>query len=85
VRRQCRFYLDDWSRFEALPTGLALASALRRLISGPVADRRYGRLLAHPPTLEALRRGDDVAVIRDLWRKDLEAFQTVRGRYLLYP
>ncbi len=80
-----QIYLDDWSRFESLPTGMAIACALRRLYPEQWQIDRYGRLLAHPPTLEALRRGEGVEAIRGLWQKDLEAFRAVRGRYLLYP
>jgi uncharacterized protein YbbC (DUF1343 family)/CubicO group peptidase (beta-lactamase class C family) len=79
-----QIYLEDWSRFDSLRTGLAIASALRRFFPDQWETERYSRLLAHPPTLEALRRGDGADAIRSGWQKELEAFLTVRGRYLLY-
>jgi hypothetical protein len=41
-------------------------------------------LLAHPPTLEALRRGDAPDQIMKLWQPELEHFRQTRKEYLLY-
>jgi uncharacterized protein YbbC (DUF1343 family) len=46
--------------------------------------RRYGVLLAHPPTLEALQRGDSPEQIVQSWQQELEQFQKVRKEHLLY-
>jgi uncharacterized protein YbbC (DUF1343 family) len=79
-----QIYLDDWQRFSALDTGLAVACALKRLHPSDWQSKRYGVLLAHPPTLEALERGDTLPQIRALWQRGLDEFQEVRKRHLLY-
>src|SRR5205807_5133803 len=53
-----QIYLDDWRQFRSLPVGVAIACQLRRLYPGQWQVLGYGRLLAHPQTLEALQRGD---------------------------
>ncbi len=79
-----QIYLDDWQRFSPLDTGLAVAYQLHRLYPKEWQVRRYGRLLGHPATLEALQRGDSSAQIRKLWKSDLEAFLATRKGFLLY-
>jgi uncharacterized protein YbbC (DUF1343 family) len=79
-----QLFLDDWQRFESLPTGLALACALQRLYPEQWQGRRYLALLANEAALEALLRGDSPAAIKRGWQEDLERFLKVRKRYLLY-
>jgi uncharacterized protein YbbC (DUF1343 family)/CubicO group peptidase (beta-lactamase class C family) len=79
-----QIFIDDWQRFRSLPTGMAIAYHLKRLCEGEWQEQRYGTLLAHPPTLEALRRGATPEEIGKLWEKDLKAFLTIRKAYLLY-
>jgi uncharacterized protein YbbC (DUF1343 family) len=79
-----QIFIDDWRQFEALPVGLAIASQLRRLYPEQWQVKGYGRLLAHPPTLEALQRGDSPEQIMKLWQPELERFRQVRQNYLLY-
>src|SRR5262249_26202983 len=50
--------VDDWQRFAPLETGLAIACQLKRLYPADWQSKRYLVLLAHPPTFEALERGD---------------------------
>jgi uncharacterized protein YbbC (DUF1343 family) len=79
-----QIFIDDWRQFRALPVGLAVACQLRRLYPEQWQVKGYGRLLAHPPTLEALRRGDSPEQIMKLWQPDLDRFRDIRKEYLLY-
>jgi uncharacterized protein YbbC (DUF1343 family)/CubicO group peptidase (beta-lactamase class C family) len=79
-----QIYLDDWRQFQSLAVGLTVAVELRRLYPEQWQLQRYGILLAHPPTLEALQRGDPVEKILLAWQPDLERFRTVRKEFLLY-
>jgi uncharacterized protein YbbC (DUF1343 family)/CubicO group peptidase (beta-lactamase class C family) len=77
-------FIDDWRQFQSLPVGITIACHLRRLHPDEWQSQRYGALLAHPPTLEALQRGDAPEAIMKGWQLDLERFQAVRKEYLLY-
>ncbi len=79
-----QIYLDDWQRFSPLDTGLTVAYQLHRLYPKEWQVQRYGRLLGHPATLEALQRGESPAQIRQLWKPGLEAFLATRKGFLLY-
>jgi uncharacterized protein YbbC (DUF1343 family)/CubicO group peptidase (beta-lactamase class C family) len=79
-----QIFLDDWKQFQALPVGITIACELRRLYPEEWQWKRYGVLLAHPPTLEALRGGDSPEQVMKLWQPDLDRFRAVRREYLLY-
>jgi uncharacterized protein YbbC (DUF1343 family)/CubicO group peptidase (beta-lactamase class C family) len=79
-----QIFIDDWRQFRALPVGLAIACQLRRLYPEQWQMKGYGRLLAHPSTLEALERDDSPEQIMKLWQPELERFREVRKAYLLY-
>ncbi|HTU92032.1 MAG TPA: hypothetical protein VMF69_18255, partial [Gemmataceae bacterium] len=79
-----QIYIDNWQQFQSLPLGITIAYQLRKLYPEEWQIKGYGRLLAHPPTLEALRRGDTPEQIMKLWQPELERFQKVRKEYLLY-
>jgi uncharacterized protein YbbC (DUF1343 family)/CubicO group peptidase (beta-lactamase class C family) len=79
-----QIFLDDWRRFEPMPVGIRIACELQRLYPQQWQSRRYGALLAHPPTLEALQRGDSPEQIMKLWQPDVDRFRDLRKRYLLY-
>jgi uncharacterized protein YbbC (DUF1343 family) len=79
-----QLFLDDWGRFESLPTGLALARALQGLYPKEWHRQRYPVLLAHPPTFAALERGEPAVQIKRRWEAGLARFQAVRKAHLLY-
>lgn len=79
-----QIYIDDWRHFQSLPVGITIACQLRKLYPEQWQTKGYGNLLAHPPTLEALRRGDAPEQIMKLWEPDLERFHKTRQEYLLY-
>jgi uncharacterized protein YbbC (DUF1343 family)/CubicO group peptidase (beta-lactamase class C family) len=87
VGKECggvQVFIDDWRQFRSVPVGLAVACQLRRLYPEQWQVKGYGRLLAHPPTLEALRRGDSPEQSIKSWQPELERFRHVRQEYLLY-
>jgi uncharacterized protein YbbC (DUF1343 family) len=77
--------VDDWASFEPLQTGLTIAVELRRLFPMAWEVDRYGRLLGHKATLDALKSGESVDAIAKSWQADLNSFAAVRAKYLLYP
>jgi uncharacterized protein YbbC (DUF1343 family)/CubicO group peptidase (beta-lactamase class C family) len=79
-----QIFIDDWQRFAPLETGLAVACQLKRLYPAEWQTKRYNVLLAHPPTFEALERGETPEQIRRLWQPGLEEFLRLRKAYLLY-
>ncbi len=79
-----QIFLDNWRQFHTLPVGITIACQLRKLYPEQWPIKRYGVLLAHPPTLEALQRGDSPEQIIERWQVDLERFRSVRKAYLLY-
>jgi hypothetical protein len=76
--------IDDWSQFEPLNLGLALAVSLRRLYPTDWNPEGLLRLVADRATYDAVLAGSEIATIRALWTGELQEFQAVRSRYLLY-
>ncbi len=79
-----QIYIDDWRQFQALPLGITIAYQLRKLYPHEWQIKRYGVLLAHPPTLAALQRGDSPEQITKSWQPELDRFLKTRKGYLLY-
>jgi uncharacterized protein YbbC (DUF1343 family) len=77
--------VDDWSRFEPLRTGLALACALRRTHPDDWKVERYDTLLGHKSTFEALKRGATWQELEKGWQAELGRFRERRRAFLLYP
>jgi len=64
--------------------GLQIAETVYKLYPNDFPIDKMSHLLLHPPTLEALKAGRSLDEIHALWQKDLEEFQKVRSKYLLY-
>jgi uncharacterized protein YbbC (DUF1343 family) len=77
--------IDDWQRFEPLRLGIVFAAVLHRLYPEQWQIDRFGKLLAHQATLDALKNGTPWPRIERLWQEELDRFKSVRQRYLLYP
>jgi uncharacterized protein YbbC (DUF1343 family)/CubicO group peptidase (beta-lactamase class C family) len=80
-----QIYIDDWKKFAALPTGLAVACELRRQFPKEWQAQKYLRLLGNRATLAELEQGKTAAEIQRSWQPGLNAFKTIRKQYLLYP
>ncbi len=76
--------IDDWSRFQPLPTGLAIACELRRLYPDEWQLDKYNTLLGHQATLDALKKGATPAELEKLWQTDLRRFRERAKTYWLY-
>jgi uncharacterized protein YbbC (DUF1343 family) len=87
AREECggmQIFLDDWDGFSFVALGLAIPCELHRLYPNDWKSTGYQKLLAHPPTYEALMRGDSPERIGRLWQAELEEFLKIRKKYLLY-
>ncbi|HKC64023.1 MAG TPA: exo-beta-N-acetylmuramidase NamZ domain-containing protein [Pyrinomonadaceae bacterium] len=76
--------ITDRTRFHPVQTGLEIAVALRRLYPTEWKVDDYARLLVNAETLEAVKRGDELAEIVRLWTNGLSEFRRARARALLY-
>jgi uncharacterized protein YbbC (DUF1343 family) len=73
----------DWARFEPVTVGIAIALALRAT-QERWQDEHFSKLLAHEPTLLAVRGRQPLAAIVASWRDELGGFSARRERHLLY-
>ena len=72
--KQCggvQIMLDDWSSFQPLRTGMALASELQHLYPTEWQIDKYQRLLGNQATFDALKRGAMPVELETLWQKKL--------------
>jgi uncharacterized protein YbbC (DUF1343 family)/CubicO group peptidase (beta-lactamase class C family) len=76
--------VDDWSRFQPVRTGLAIACELRRLYPDTWQVDRYDALLGHRATLEGLKRGDSWRDLESAWQPELLKWMERRRQFLLY-
>jgi uncharacterized protein YbbC (DUF1343 family) len=80
-----RIAVVDRDGSDVVNIGIAGALALNALYPDEFGLARFGGLLKHPATLEAIREGRPLPEIRRLWRPELSAFEALRRKYLLYP
>jgi uncharacterized protein YbbC (DUF1343 family) len=76
--------LTDRTACRVVDLGIVLALTLQRLHPGQFALEKLQPLLQHPPTLEAIRRGQSLEEIKATWATDLGEFLARRGPFLLY-
>ncbi len=76
--------VTDWSTFEPVDLGVALAVTLRSLHPGRWEPAGFLRMLADRDAFEALMAGGDLAAIRSTWGGELAEFARVREKYLIY-
>jgi uncharacterized protein YbbC (DUF1343 family) len=67
-----------------VPLGIDIARMLHELYPKKFPLAKVGRLLCHPPTIDALGQGKTLAQIEALWKTDLANFTPRRAKYLLY-
>jgi uncharacterized protein YbbC (DUF1343 family) len=79
-----RLVLIDRETLAVARLGVELISALGELYPEEFRLDRTIRLVGSTETLERIRAGDDPVEIAAGWREELDTFQGVRGRYLLY-
>jgi uncharacterized protein YbbC (DUF1343 family)/CubicO group peptidase (beta-lactamase class C family) len=76
--------ISDWSRFDSMKLGLTLAMALNRQHPRQWNPEGILKMLGDRATYQAIREGQSIAEIEELWRSELAQFLTVRAPYLLY-
>jgi uncharacterized protein YbbC (DUF1343 family)/CubicO group peptidase (beta-lactamase class C family) len=79
-----QIFVDDWSAFRPVRTGLALACALRKLYPKEWNVGRFDVLLGHAATLKALQGGAGWRELEKGWQGPLRRFVELRRAYLLY-
>lgn len=76
--------VSDWSAFEPVQAGLAIARVLRRLYPRQWELAKLGRLVVSPQTMSAVDSGLPLAAIVETYRAELLEFMAKREKYLLY-
>jgi len=76
--------LTDREVCKVVDVGLVIAETLYRLYPNDFRPEKLERLLLHPATLAAIKANKPLGEIRALWQADLEEFQKIRAKYLLY-
>jgi uncharacterized protein YbbC (DUF1343 family) len=76
--------ITDRHKLRAVPLGIDIARVLHELYPKSFRLAKVGRLLCHPPTLEALGQGKTLTQIKALWKTDLAKFTGRRAKHLLY-
>ncbi|MFO0846222.1 MAG: DUF1343 domain-containing protein [Gemmataceae bacterium] len=87
-RKECggvQIYVTDWSRFESLPTGFAIATdPAEEALPEDWQTRRYNVLLANQAAFDAVEKGQPWRALLKLAEPGRKAFLEVRKRYSLY-
>lgn len=76
--------LTDRNQCNVVDVGLLIAESLYRLYPKDFAPDKMSHLLAHPPTLAAVKADKPLSEIRASWQQDLDQFMHRRAKYLLY-
>lgn len=76
--------LTDREACKVVEVGVQIAETLYNLYPNEFSPEKLAHLLVNPATLEAIKANKSLKEIRALWQKDLEEFQKVRAKYLLY-
>jgi uncharacterized protein YbbC (DUF1343 family)/CubicO group peptidase (beta-lactamase class C family) len=76
--------LTDRNGFDGPELGIELASALHRLYAADFKLERIKWLLVNQSVYDALVAGEDPRRIAQDWQEDLEKFEKVREKYLIY-
>jgi uncharacterized protein YbbC (DUF1343 family)/CubicO group peptidase (beta-lactamase class C family) len=85
--KECRgvqMIVTNRDAFSPLDLGILLATTLHRAHPGEAHIERLAKLLAHPPTLAAIQRGESLDAIKALWASEREPFRPKRETFLLY-
>jgi uncharacterized protein YbbC (DUF1343 family)/CubicO group peptidase (beta-lactamase class C family) len=78
------FVLLDRNTLDAPELGIEVASALRKLYPNDFKIERMNELLVNQSSYDALLAGTHPRRIAQDWREELDTFQEVRQKYLLY-
>ncbi|HWX18827.1 MAG TPA: exo-beta-N-acetylmuramidase NamZ domain-containing protein [Candidatus Binatia bacterium] len=76
--------LTDRDACNVVDVGLQIAKTVYRFYPDQFRPEKMSRLLLHPPTLDAVKADKSLQEIHATWQKDLDEFQKVRAKYLMY-
>jgi uncharacterized protein YbbC (DUF1343 family) len=76
--------VTDRNGFDAPESGIELAAALHKLYATDFKIERMTELLVNQTVYDALVAGQDPRRIAQDWQDELEKFQAVRKKYLIY-
>lgn len=76
--------LLDRDACNVVDVGLEIAKTFYRLYPKDFKPEKLEHLLVHPATLEAIKANKSVRDIHALWESDLQQFQKLRAKYLMY-
>ncbi len=76
--------VTDREAVDPVLVGVTIAWHLRSLFGDAFEFARVNNLLANTDALNAIREAKSPAGVPALWQKDLDAFRTMREKYLLY-
>ncbi len=76
--------ITDRNALDAPELGAEIASALMKLYPDQYKISGLDSLLVNQSVLQALTDGEDPRRVEEGWRADVEEFETIRAKYLLY-
>lgn len=76
--------VTDRNVLDAPELGIELAVALRKVYPNDWKMDRMIELLGNRAVFDAIAQGQDPRSIAESWQPDLDAFRTLRSKYLLY-
>jgi uncharacterized protein YbbC (DUF1343 family) len=76
--------LTDRNALDAPELGIELAAALKKLYPADYKIERMPELLVNQAAYDALMAGRDPRRIAQDWQEDLEKFEVIRKKYLIY-
>jgi uncharacterized protein YbbC (DUF1343 family) len=76
--------LTERNALDGPELGIELASALRKLYPADYKMERIGELLVNQAAYDGLVAGTDPRRIAQNWQEELEKFEAVRKKYLIY-
>jgi uncharacterized protein YbbC (DUF1343 family) len=79
-----RVVLTNRDAVESMLMGMEIASALGKLYPGKIEAAKMIELIGNASTIKSLEAGEDPVAILATWDGDMEAFQKIREKYLLY-
>ena len=79
-----RILIKDWSKIDPVDLGLAIAIVLQAKYPGKWGADGFLKLTADRATRDAIVAGKTLDQIKDMYRGELDAFKTIREKYLIY-
>ncbi len=79
-----RFTITNRKQFQPIDLGIGIAKILHRDYPQHFDLNQVNRLLRSPQTIQAIRKNQSLATIKDLWAAEIHSFRQRRAPHLLY-